>query len=71
MIKVFLAILVLVGVGVLLLSVRLFFGKRFVHTHIDGNAEMAKRGIRCVKHMDRQERRENPHKVQEFSNKNK
>ncbi|MBO6189439.1 MAG: hypothetical protein J6N92_01345 [Alloprevotella sp.] len=67
--KVLLVILLLVAASVLLLSVRLWFGKRFVHTHIDGNRPLNQRGIRCVKEMDRQERRENPHKVNESSKK--
>lgn len=55
--KEFLFILIIVAVAVLLLSVRLWLrGKTFVHTHIDGNKEMAKRGIHCVKRMDREER---------------
>ena len=47
MLKTFLAILLLVACGVAALSVRLFFGKRFVHTDIKGNANLEKRGIKC------------------------
>lgn len=44
--------IILVGLAVLLLGVKVFFvkGGRFPHTHIDGNPEMRKRGIKCVRH---------------------
>lgn len=63
----FAIILGIIALCILLLSVRLFFGKRFVHTHIEGNREMQKRGIHCVTHMDRMERRERRTKVEEIS----
>lgn len=36
----------------MLLGVKVFFvkGGRFPHTHIGGNPEMRKRGIKCVQH---------------------
>lgn len=67
MFKMFLAISLLTAISLLLLSVRLFFGKKFVHTHIDGNKPLNRQGIRCVKEMDRQARRDNPHRVSEHS----
>lgn len=65
MLKLFLCIALLTGVSLCLLSVRLFFGKKFVHTHIDGNRALNRRGIRCVKETDRRERSDNPHRVAE------
>lgn len=51
----------------LLLCVRIFTGKnkRFIHTHIDGNKALNKKGIFCVKEMDRRERRINKNAVNE------
>lgn len=43
-----LAVIAIVLVAVLALSVRLFFGKPFVHTDIKGNAELERRGLNCV-----------------------
>lgn len=66
--KEFLFILIFVAFAVVLLSVRVWLsGKSFVHTHIDGNKEMAKRGIRCVKQMDAEERRNSGLKIREHS----
>ncbi len=48
MLKTFLAILLIVAIAVVLLSVRLFFGKKFVHTDIKGNRVMEERGIKCA-----------------------
>lgn len=48
MLKTFLAILALLAVAFAALSVRLFFGKRFVHTDIKGNRAMESRGIKCA-----------------------
>lgn len=66
--KEFLFILIFVAFAVVLLSVRLWLGgKSFVHTHIDGNNEMAKRGIKCVKQMDAEERLSSGLKIREHS----
>ncbi|MBP3227645.1 MAG: hypothetical protein J6M53_02545 [Bacteroidaceae bacterium] len=48
MLKAFFAILLLVALAVCALSVRLFFGRRFVHTDIKGNKALEQRGIRCA-----------------------
>ena len=48
MLKMFLITLVLITIGVVLLSVRLFWGKHFVHTDIKGNKAMEERGIKCA-----------------------
>ncbi|QFQ11641.1 hypothetical protein C7Y71_000570 [Pseudoprevotella muciniphila] len=44
----FLAILIIVGICFALLSVKLFFGKEFVHTDIKGNKPLNDKGINCV-----------------------
>ena len=46
--------LAIVGVAVVLLSVKIFFvkGGRFPNTHIHDNVEMRKRGITCAKDKD-------------------
>lgn len=38
--------------AVILLGVKVFFVKdgKFPHTHIDGNKELNRRGITCVRH---------------------
>ena len=48
MLKTFLAILLLTACAIAALAIRLFFGRRFVHTDIKGNPELEKRGIKCV-----------------------
>ena len=52
MIKLFLIVLGIVAVCVALLSVRLFVGREFVHTHVEGNKELHRRGIKCARAMD-------------------
>lgn len=61
----FAVILGIIAVCVALLSVRLYFGKRFVHTHIEGNRAMQERGIHCVMHEDKAARREKRTAVKE------
>ena len=48
------AVLLLV-VAVVLMGVKVFFvtGGRFPVSHVDGNPELARRGIRCAHHEDR------------------
>ena len=52
MIKLFLIVLGIVAVCVALLSVRLFVGREFVHTHVEGNKELHRRGIKCASALD-------------------
>ncbi len=54
--KLFLLTLLLVAVCVVLLSVRLFFGRAFVRTHVGDNKLMRRRGIGCVQSQDAQAR---------------
>lgn len=65
MLQLFIVISIAVGVAIGLLAIKLFFGKKFVHLHIDGNKPLNKKGIHCVQSMDARERRENPHKIKE------
>lgn len=50
--KEFIAILIIVAICVILLSVRLFFGKQFVKTHVSQSKAMRRRGIGCVQSQD-------------------
>lgn len=67
MLEVFLFSLLIIATGIVFLCVRLFFGKRFVHTHIDGNKHLNKKGIHCVQALDAADRRERRHAVREES----
>ncbi|MBR1733118.1 MAG: hypothetical protein IJ729_05200 [Alloprevotella sp.] len=58
-------IAIILALCFLLLGIRLFFDKPFVHTHIDGNEALNKRGITCVHETDRRERRRNRYAVSE------
>ncbi len=55
--QVFLFSLLIIAIGLLLLSVRLLMGKRFVHTHVDGNKALNKKGIHCAQSQDAAMRR--------------
>lgn len=50
--KLFLAVLILVGICVLAMSVGILAGKGFPKTDVDANEELRKRGITCYKHED-------------------
>lgn len=63
--KVFIITLLIVAIGIAFLSIRLFFGKSFVKTHVDQSRAMRQRGIGCVQSQDAIARIENPHKVNE------
>lgn len=67
MVKVFLLSLLIIAIGLLLISVKVLAGKRFVHTHIDGNKALNRKGIHCVQSMDAVERRENKYRINEKS----
>ena len=71
MIKLFLIILGLVAVALILLSIRLFVGKKFIHTHVDGNRALNKKGIHCAQSQDRQLRRKRKTAINEHSSKTK
>ena len=65
MFQLFLIILAICAIAFLLLAVKVLVGKKFVHTHIDGNRHLNKRGIHCVQSMDRKMRKDNPNRVRE------
>ena len=63
-------VLIIVAVAVALLCIRLLFGrKNVVHTHIEGNREMERRGIRCVRHQDMEARLNSGIKIAEHKSK--
>lgn len=65
MMKLFVLTLITVAICVALLSVRLFFGRSFVKTHVDQSKAMRERGIRCVSTQDAQARMENKKRIKE------
>lgn len=65
MIKVFLITLGFTACCMLCFCIKLFFGQKFVHLHIDGNKPLNRKGIHCVQSLDARERRENPHRISE------
>ena len=68
MLEEFVIVLLIVAIAVALLAVRLLFGKKeFVHTHVDGNPAMERRGIGCVKRQDREARSKNGFKIKEHT----
>ena len=67
MFQLFLIILAIIAIAFLLLAIKVLLGKKFVHTHIDGNRPLNKKGIHCVQSMDCKMRKDNPNKVREHS----
>ena len=67
MFQLFLITLAIIVAAFLLLGIKVLVGKKFVHTHIDGNRHLNKKGIHCVQSMDRKLRKENPNRVSEHS----
>lgn len=66
MLKELIFVLLFVAIAVVLLCIRLLLGrKNVVNSHIEGNHEMARRGIRCVKHQDMEARLNGGLKVRE------
>ncbi len=65
MLQAFIFSLLIVAIGIVLLCVRLFFGKGFVHTHIDGNRALNRKGIHCVQAQDAEARRQRRTAVKE------
>lgn len=55
--KIFLITFAFIAAAMILLSVRIFAGKKFVHTHVDGNKALNKKGIHCAQSQDREMRR--------------
>ena len=68
MLKEIVFVLLIIAIAVLLLGIRLLLaGKGFIHTHVEGNPEMERRGIGCVKSQDRQARINGGLKIKEHS----
>lgn len=67
--KLLLVPLLIVAVSIALLAVRLFFGKPFVNTHVEGNKRLEERGIHCAQAQDAAARRERRTAVSERSSK--
>lgn len=66
MLKEVIFVLLIVAIAVVLLCIRLLFGrKNVVNSHIEGNREMARRGIRCVRHQDMEARLNSGLKINE------
>lgn len=65
--KIFLLTLAIIAICLILLAVRLFFGKQFVSSHIDQNKALRKKGIGCVQSMDTRMRLPNRCRVSERS----
>lgn len=60
-----LTVIILLGIGFLLLSVRVLLKRngRFSSEHISQNKRMRERGIHCATSQDREARQENAHKI--------
>ncbi len=66
MLKEVIFVLLIVAIAVVLLCIRLLFGrKNVVNSHIEGNREMARRGIHCVRHQDMEARLNSGLKINE------
>ena len=59
--------LLIIAICVALLAIKVIVKKngRFPNTHVGGNKEMRRRGIKCVQSQDRDARRHNPMAVKE------
>ncbi|MBO5135576.1 MAG: hypothetical protein J6C15_10555 [Bacteroidaceae bacterium] len=67
--KLFLLITSICAISVLFLCIKVLLGKRFVHTHVDGNEALNKKGIHCVQSQDEEARTDNGKRIQERSSK--
>ena len=67
MFKTLLFTLLIIAISVALLAIKVIIKKngRFPNTHVGGNKEMRKRGIKCVQSQDRDARKHNPMSVKE------
>ena len=68
MFKTLLFTLLIISICVALLAVKVIIKKngRFPNTHVGGNKEMRRRGIKCVQSQDKDARRDNPMAVKEI-----
>lgn len=67
MFKTLLFTLLIIAISIALLAIKIIIKKngRFPNTHVGGNKEMRRRGIKCVQSQDRDARRQNPMAVKE------
>lgn len=67
MFKTLLFTLLIIAISIALLAIKIIIKKngRFPNTHVGGNKEMRRRGIKCVQSQDRDARRNNPMAVKE------
>lgn len=67
MFKTLLFTLLIIAISIALLAIKIIIKKngRFPNTHVGGNKEMRRRGIKCVQSQDRDARRSNPMAVKE------
>ena len=67
MFKTLLFTLLIIAISIVLLAIKIIIKKngRFPNTHVGGNKEMRRRGIKCVQSQDRDARRNNPMAVKE------
>lgn len=67
MIKLLLLTTLIVAICIALMAITIIIKKngRFPNTHVGGNKEMRKRGIKCVEAQDKDARRDNPHAIPE------
>ena len=71
MFKTLLFTLLIIAISVILLSITIIIKKngKFPNTHVGGNKNMRKRGIKCAQSQDRDARKENPMAVKEINKK--
>ena len=67
MFKTLLFTLLIIAISIVLLAIKIIIKKngRFPNTHVGGNKEMRRRGIKCVQSQDKDARRNNPMAVKE------
>ena len=67
MFKTLLFTLLIIAISIALLAIKIIIKKngRFPNTHVGGNKEMRRRGIKCVQSQDRDARRQNSMAVKE------
>ena len=67
MLETFVFCVIIIGIGVLFMSVRVLLKKngRFVKTHVSQSKAMRERGITCVQSQDFAMRHKSPHAVKE------
>ena len=65
--KTLLFTLLIIAISIALLAIKIIIKKngRFPNTHVGGNKEMRRRGIKCVQSQDKDARRNNPMAVKE------